>query len=110
MKAKPVAIILIILMTAISACTENKMAEYTIEQFMDNVIIAGGYFSHDEKNLLVTMDESNIFNAFSIPIDGGDAVQLTDSDRHSVFALSYFPADNRFLFLSDKGGNEIYHI
>ncbi len=110
MKARPYSIFILILIASLTACSEKEVAEYTIEQFMDNVTVAGGYFSHDEKNLLVTMDKSNIFNAYSIPVDGGPHEQLTDSDRHSVFALSYFPDDNRFLFLSDKGGNEIYHI
>ncbi|MBN2070782.1 MAG: S9 family peptidase [Candidatus Krumholzibacteriota bacterium] len=110
MKFRLSVAILLVLTAMISSCAEKGVREYTIEQFMDNVIVSGGYFSHDEKNLLVTMDESKIFNAYRIPISGGPADQLTDSRKHSVFALSYFPEDNRFLYLSDKGGNEIYHI
>ncbi len=37
-------------------------------------------------------------------------MQLTDSRKNSIFALSYFPEDDRILYLSDEGGNEIHHI
>ncbi|MDP4197434.1 MAG: hypothetical protein Q8940_20470 [Bacteroidota bacterium] len=37
-------------------------------------------------------------------------IQLTHSSKESVFSLGYFPADDRFLFTSDQGGNELNHI
>ena len=35
---------------------------------------------------------------------------LTQSGDESIFAESFFPHDDRFLFSADKGGNEIDHI
>src|SRR6185369_15224364 len=35
---------------------------------------------------------------------------LTTSSDNAIFAYSYFPKDNRILYGSDKGGNEITHI
>jgi Tol biopolymer transport system component len=35
---------------------------------------------------------------------------LTTSITDSIFALSYFPGDERFLYSSDQGGNELTHI
>ena len=50
---------------------ENKVTQYTIEQFMDNEFIGGGYFSHDNKNVLIHSNRSGIFNVYTIPIKGG---------------------------------------
>lgn len=110
MRVRALNVLFLVFMVLVSGCAEKSVKKYTIEQFMGNVNVTGGYFSHDEKKLLATMDESGIFNAYSIPTGGGPAEQLTDSWKHSVFSLSYFPGDDRFLYLSDKGGNEIYHI
>ncbi|HVE71077.1 MAG TPA: alpha/beta fold hydrolase, partial [Thermoanaerobaculia bacterium] len=41
---------------------------------------------------------------------GGQAQPLTQSTTHSILALSYFPADERLLYSSDEGGNELTHI
>jgi hypothetical protein len=29
---------------------------------------------------------------------------------HPIFAVSYFPGDDRFLYESDHGGNELSHL
>ncbi|UCG28130.1 MAG: alpha/beta fold hydrolase [Bacteroidales bacterium] len=84
--------------------------QYTIEQFYANTNVFGGSFSADETYLLVTSNETGIYNAFTIPVEGGDPVQLTLSDEESIFATSYFPEDDRILYSSDRGGNEISHI
>jgi len=77
---------------------------------MNTENVTGGYFSSDESRLLITSDRTGVYNVFSIPVDGGEARQLTFSEENSAFGLSYFPDDDRFLFLSDMGGNEITHI
>lgn len=87
-----------------------QVEKYTIEQFYKNVSIFGGSFSHDESRLLMTSNQTGIYNVFSFPIDGSEPEQLTSSEEESYFAISYFPEDNRFLYYSDKGGNEIDHI
>lgn len=110
MRRHTVLILAVAFLAAVQSCGGGEVKQYTIEQFMDNVIITGGYFSHDETQLLVTSNETGIFNAYSVPVGGGEMVRLTDSETSSVFALSYFPEDKRFLFLSDRDGNEIYHI
>ena len=47
---------------------------------------------------------------YAVPAAGGAPVPLTASTTNSIFALSYFPADERFLYSSDEGGNELTHI
>ncbi|MBE0558927.1 MAG: PD40 domain-containing protein, partial [Proteobacteria bacterium] len=60
--------------------------------------------------LLVSSNESGIFNAYALPTDGGTPVPLTRSTDNSIFSLSYFPDDERFLYTSDQGGNELNHV
>lgn len=90
--------------------TETPVQKYTIEQFYKNLKISGGSFSFDESKLLVTSNETGIFNLFNIPVDGSSYEQLTNSTVESIFAISYFPEDGRILYSADKGGNEISHI
>lgn len=96
------------------ACTTKteqvEIKKYTIDQFYKNLSIYGGQFSFDESDLLVTSNETDIFNVWSIPVDGSDKKQLTNSTVESYFAVSYFPEDNRFLFTHDFGGDENDHL
>jgi dipeptidyl aminopeptidase/acylaminoacyl peptidase len=88
----------------------KEVPQYTIEQFMNTTVVFGGSFSFDESKLLVTSDKSGVFNAYSIPVVGGAMTQVTNSDSNSIFGLSYFPEDDRVLYESDQGGNEVSHI
>ena len=67
-------------------------------------------FSPDGANLLLATDKSGVYNAAALPIAGGDPVALTNSTTNAVFAISYFPADDRVLVSSDGGGDELAHI
>jgi len=58
----------------------------------------------------VSSNQSGIWNAYAVPAAGGDPVPLTQSTTNSAFAISYFPADERILFASDEGGNELTHV
>lgn len=88
----------------------REVKQYTIEQFMDTVEIFGSSFSADEQKILISSNQTGIFNAYTIPATGGEPTQITQSTDDAVFALSFFPKDERILYLSDQGGNEIYHI
>ena len=83
---------------------------YTIQQFMDVVPINGGAFSPDETKILINSRASGIFNAVEIDVKTGEQKPLTNSTDNAIFSNSYFPKDNRVLYSSDKGGNEITHI
>ena len=84
--------------------------QYTIEQFLANTHLKGSSFSPDKSKILVSSDESGIYNAFALSTDGGRQVQLTDSTQQSMQVQAYFPHDERFLFLADQGGNELDHL
>lgn len=77
---------------------------------MVTVRMSGISFSHDEQEILVTSNQSGVFNAYAIPISGGIPRQLTFSTDESIRALSFFPEDRRFLYVRDKGGVESRHL
>ncbi|WOK07927.1 prolyl oligopeptidase family serine peptidase [Imperialibacter roseus] len=90
---------------------KEAVKTYSIEQFYKNINVSGGSFSPDESKMLVSTNETGIYNAYEIPVDGkGEKKQLTNSTVDSYFALSYFPNDERLLFTADQGGNENNHI
>jgi len=87
-----------------------KPRRYTIEQFLATTTYNGASFSPDGRKILVSGNQTGVFNAFAVPVAGGPAVQLTDSKVNAVQAIGYFPHDERFLFSSDQGGNEKNHL
>ena len=103
--------ILIITLLFITSCNKNYVPKkYSINQFYKNNRIGGGAFSDDETKLLVSSDESGIFNVYEIDIASGEKIQKTFSDKESFFAIDYLPGTNHILYSADKGGNEINHI
>jgi dipeptidyl aminopeptidase/acylaminoacyl peptidase len=92
------------------AATPRRVRQYTIEQFLANTTYAGSSFSPDNRKLLLSSNQTGVFNAFAVPVDGGPPVQLTDSKVSAVRTLGYFPRDERFLYTSDRGGDEKNHI
>ncbi|MGB7316100.1 MAG: hypothetical protein WA939_24455, partial [Nodosilinea sp.] len=88
----------------------NTPRTYSIEEFLGTTNYAGASFSHDNTTLLVSSDASGIYNAYTIRISDGTITPLTHSITDSIFAISYFPQDERFLYESDRGGNELSHL
>lgn len=83
---------------------------YSIEEFLDTINYTGASFSPDRRTLLISSDASGIYNAYSIRISDGTLTPLTHSTTDSIFALTYFPQDERFLYQSDRGGDELSHL
>jgi dipeptidyl aminopeptidase/acylaminoacyl peptidase len=104
---------LLIVPVLLLACTnqsaKKEIEQYTIEQFMTNISVSGSSFSPDESKIMFSSNESGIYNAYEIGLEGGTATQLTKREE-STYTVGYFPNDDRVLISSDKGGNEIYHL
>lgn len=107
-------IILLLPLLLALACNNKpavtKPKEYTMAQFMDIIQINGGAFSPDESKILINSKATGIFNAVEIDLKTNQQTPVTSSTDNAIFAQSYFPGDNRFVYTSDKGGNEIDHI
>ncbi len=57
----------------IFSCAEptREITNYSIEDFYENTRVSGGIFSPDETKLLVSSDQSGIFNVYDIDIATG---------------------------------------
>ncbi|MEM9326615.1 MAG: prolyl oligopeptidase family serine peptidase, partial [Bacteroidota bacterium] len=69
-----------------------------------------GSFSPDESKLLVSSNETGIYNVREIDLSTGESTALTNSTEESYFAQSYLPNDDRFIFTYDEGGNEQFQL
>lgn len=88
----------------------KQVPQYTIDQFLATTLYGGASFSPDGSKILVSSDETGVFNAYAIPVKGGKPVRLTDSKVSAVRVIGYFPDDERFLYTSDQGGDEQTHL
>ena len=86
------------------------LKRYSARTFYENIQYQGASFSSDESRILFSSDATGIFNLFSQPVIGGKASQLTWSKTNAVLGVDYFPRDDRILYTSDQGGNELNHI
>jgi dipeptidyl aminopeptidase/acylaminoacyl peptidase len=102
-----------LLTVALLGCARDDardVRQYSVADFYKNIEYFGGSFSHDNTTLLVTSNRSGIYNAWAIPLAGGEPQPLTTSTTDAIFAAGYFPGDNRLLYSSDQGGNELSHL
>ncbi|HYC73525.1 S9 family peptidase [Brevundimonas sp.] len=73
---------------------------------------AGLAFSTDGRSVLISSDQTGVFNAYALPIDGGEPVALSASTTVATRGVSYFPNDDRVLLMADSGGggSELTHV
>ncbi|MFC0771920.1 S9 family peptidase [Terrimonas alba] len=90
--------------------TPKEVKQYTIEQFYKSTQVGGGAISSDDTKLLVSSNESGIYNAYEIDIASDQKKALTNSTKESVFANDYVPGSANFIYNADKGGNENDHL
>jgi dipeptidyl aminopeptidase/acylaminoacyl peptidase len=113
--------ILFLMILSIIACKQSEpkkgvkpevknIEQYSIEQFYKNKKVNGGAFNNDETKLLVSSNETGIFNVFEITISDGKKKQLTFSEKESYFVIDEVPNSNKILYTADKGGDENNHI
>src|SRR5438093_1013791 len=88
----------------------RPVPRYTIEQFMNTTSMVGASFSPDERAILVTSNQSGVFNAYEIPAAGGKPQARTHSTTDGIFTVGYLPHDRRVLYLQGDGGNENDHL
>lgn len=97
------------------AAEANAPIRYSARTFLETTSYtmsdpAGIAFSRDGRSILVNSDASGVFNAYALPVVGGDPVPLTSSPENATFGASFFPNDDRIVFVADQGGNELHHI
>lgn len=97
----------------LASCNESdrEVISYPADLFFDSITYSlghsGGFaFSADETRLIISSDQSGVFNAYALHIENGRTEPLSESENNSVFAVSWFPNDDRVLLTGDVGGNE----
>lgn len=85
-------------------------ATYAVADFYRSTRFAGASWSPDRRRILVSSNQTGIWNAYAVPVAGGTPQPLTASTTNSIFSNSYFPRDERILYASDQGGNELTHL
>ena len=84
--------------------------QYSVADLYRNTEYGGASFSATSDRILVSSNQSGVYNAYAIPTTGGEPEPLTRSTDNAIFAVSFFPADDRILYSGDKGGNELDHL
>lgn len=96
------------------AAAQDAPQEYPAEIFYETTSYAmargAGAFSADGDHVLISSDETGIFNVYALDLKSGETTALTNSDSNATFAVSYFPDGERFLFTADNGGDELNHV
>ncbi|MBL4618057.1 MAG: S9 family peptidase [Robiginitomaculum sp.] len=87
---------------------------YSAEVFYETTdfLISGtGYaFSPNKEHLLITSDESGVYNVYALNLKTNQRTALTNSTTNAVYAINYFPDGERYLYTSDNGGDELNHV
>jgi dipeptidyl aminopeptidase/acylaminoacyl peptidase len=89
---------------------DAAVPRYPAEAFFETVTFRGAAFSHDGEHLLISSDQTGVFNVWQVPFAGGEARPLTRSATESMFIADAFPDDGRFLYEADRGGDELTHV
>ncbi len=103
----------------VGACTnqaENTTKEptapsrlYTMAEFMKTISIGGGSYNHTDTKLLVSSNETGVFNVYELDLATNKRTAVTEGDD-TTFGVSYMPGDDRILFTRDQDGNENNHL
>lgn len=84
--------------------------QHPIEDFIDTTGVGGAAFSPDESQILFSSNKTGIWNAYTMPVNGGEWTPITASTTDNTFSQAWFPNDDRKLVTRDQGGNELNHL
>lgn len=87
-----------------------ELTSYSIEDFYKSTSVGGGYFSPDGSKMLISSNETGIYNLFEIDLASGTKTQLSFSTQETYEPIGYMPSDKGILYMADKGGNELRHL
>ena len=88
---------------------------YSAAQFFETTSYrmggAGPYaFSAENGDLLISSDETGVYNAYRLDTETRQMTALTASADRGVYAESWFPRDDRFIYQQDGNGDELTHV
>ena len=94
---------------------KNDVPTFSAEAFFETTSYrlageAGHVFGSKSGDILLASDESGVFNAYRANSVTGKKIALTRSTTNPIRPVSWFPNDERLLYVSDGGGDELDHI
>ncbi len=124
--------VLVMFLLAVAACNQDQDTPAPVSTDSDNLDQAvaveqydaatffqttsfflgnnGNAFSADNQSLLISSDETGVFNVYRLDLTSGERQALTDSTTDAAFAVNYFADGERILYTADQGGNELNHV
>lgn len=84
--------------------------QYAVEDFYDTKAIGAAGFNKDETKILINSNVTGIANLYELNLADTTSVALTKSKTESNYAVDYLPGSSKFIYSSDKGGNENTHL
>ncbi|MFB9079602.1 alpha/beta fold hydrolase [Flavobacterium procerum] len=84
--------------------------QYAVEDFYDTKSIGAAGFNKDETKILMNSNITGIANLYELNIADTSSVALTKSKTESNYSIDYLPNSSKFIYSSDKGGNENAHL
>lgn len=88
----------------------STFVKYSAKDFFSSTSIFGSAINLDGTAVLITTDESGIYNTYRQPLGEGEREALTRSETDTTKGVSFFPADDRVLLTADQEGNELNHL
>lgn len=93
----------------------QKVATYPAETFFQTTSFYSARdsrtaFSAQSGDLLISSDETGIFNAYRVDVRSGAREPLTFSTDSGIYAVGWFPSDDRILYTQDGNGDELTHV
>ena len=83
---------------------------YDIKTLLSNLRLSGSAISPDGMRVLFSSNATGVMNLYEVSVDGGAPTALSTSSTDSLYAIRYFPNDDRILYSADQGGNELNHL
>lgn len=83
---------------------------YTSAQLRKTITINAAAFNVNDSKILVSSNESGIFNVNEITVTDKKSIALTHSKENGMYAVDYLKGSNKFIYAADKGGNEDQHL
>lgn len=108
--AAPAALLLAASASAQEEPVRHDAATFHMTTSFGMASSAGFAFSPEDSRILISSDETGVFNAYAVDPETGERTALTESETNATFAVSYFPNDARVVVTADQGGNELSHL
>ncbi len=92
------------------AAAPTALARYDAKTLYETISYGGSSLNAAGDAVLLHSDETGVFNLYRLSLQTGAKEPLSQSTDDALFAERFFPQDDRVLFRSNKGGNELDHL